>query len=355
MQVEGLDAAVVTYINEIKTNCERQIKENKEHFEHQIHTLKNDVINYQNKYLEIKERYDLLIYKRFMRSAEQIPADDQQQLLFSSESEPVGATEQEEEERTEVASYSRGKRGRKPIDARIPREITVIDIPEEEKTCACGARLTKIGAETSERLQFVPQRIYVEQIQRPKYACRCCEGTGDEGRRTVRIASLPPSMIPRSITSPGLLSAIFEHKFEYHLPYYRQEKQFKRIGVDISRQDMANWQQQVHVKLAPLLGLMKETVKSGPVIQMDETTVQVIGEEDRKDTQNSYMWLARGGPPGKKAAWYEYHKTRAGEYAKDFLEGYSGYLQTDGYAGYDSAVKDMPGIIHVGCFAHARR
>ena len=128
MQVEGLDAAVVNYINEIKTN-----------YEHQIHTLKNDVINYQNKYLEIKERYDLLIYKRFMRSAEQIPADDRQPLLFSSESGPVETAEREEEERTEVASYSRGKRRRKPIDPRIPREITVIDLPEDEKICACGA------------------------------------------------------------------------------------------------------------------------------------------------------------------------------------------------------------------------
>ena len=125
--------------------------------------------------------------------------------------------------------------------------------------------------------------------------------------------------------------------------------------MDISRQDMANWQQHVYIKLSPLLAMMKETVKSGPVIQMDETTVQVIGEADRKDTQNSYMWLARGGPPERSVVWYEYHPTRAAEHAKEFLAGYCGYLQTDGYAGYDSAVKDMPGIIHVGCFAHARR
>jgi transposase len=177
----------------------------------------------------------------------------------------------------------------------------------------------------------------------------------DEEAPAVRIAPVEPSMIPRGIASPSLLSAVFTHKFEDHLPYYRQEKQFERIGVEISRQDMSNWQQQVYAKLGPLFELMKATVKSGPVVRMDETTVQVIGEEDRKEGQKSYMWLALGGPPGKKAAWYKYHKTRAGQNAKDFLEGYSGYLQTDGYAGYDSAVKDMGGIIHVGCFAHARR
>jgi transposase len=140
-----------------------------------------------------------------------------------------------------------------------------------------------------------------------------------------------------------------------HLPYYRQEKQFEQIGVVISRQDMSNWQQQAYEKLEPLFALLKKTVKEDPVVQMDETEVQVIGEENRSDIQKSRMWLARGGPPGKKVIWYEYHPTRAAYNAKAFLEGYSGYLQTDGYEGYDSAVKDMPGIIHVGCMAHARR
>jgi transposase len=80
-----------------------------------------------------------------------------------------------------------------------------------------------------------------------------------------------------------------------------------------------------------------------------------MGEEGRDDTQKSYMWLARGGPSGRTVVSYEYRQTRAGRHAKELLSGYTGYLQTDGYEGYDSAVKDMPGIIHVGCFAHARR
>ena len=336
--------AVVDYINELKTQ-----------YENQIHKLEKNVINYRNKYYEIKERYDLLIYKQYMRSAEKIPADDKQQLLFTDETEPVEIEKEEDEERTTVSSYSRNKKGRKPIDSRIPREVTIIDIPESEKICACGANLTKIGEEISERLEFIPQRIYVKQIQRFKYACRQCEGTEDEEKPVVRIAPVQPTIIPRSIASSSLLSAIFTHKFEDHLPYFRQEKQFERIGVEISRQDMSNWQQHVYTKLTPLFSLLRETVKSGSVIQMDETTVQVIGEEGRKDTQKSYMWLARGGPPLKTVVWYEYHPTRAAYHAKEFLEGYSGYLQTDGYEGYDSAVRDMPGIVHVGCFAHARR
>ena len=118
---------------------------------------------------------------------------------------------------------------------------------------------------------------------------------------------------------------------------------------------MCNWQQTIFLKLAILLTLIKKTVKCWPVLQMDETTMQVIGEEGRKDTQKSYMWVARGGPPDKKVIWYEYHSSRSASHAKEFLEGYSGYLQTDGFSGYDSAVKEKPEIKQVGCFAHARR
>jgi transposase len=129
---------------------------------------------------------------------------------------------------------------------------------------------------------------------------------------------------------------------------------------------MSNWQQHVYNKLSPLFCLLKETVKSGPVMQMDETSVQVMSgkknskkdetdEKTKLDIHTGWMWLARGGPPKKKVVWYEYHESRAGKHAREFLEGYSGYLQTDGFDGYDYAVRGKPEIIHVGCFAHSRR
>jgi transposase len=345
MQVEKLDATVVNYINELET-------ENKK--------LKANIVElnqYKNKYFVLEEQYALLVYRRFVRNAEQLPIDEKQQLLFVlEEAETKTSGQDETEELTEVKSYNRKKPGRKPLSEKLERRETIIDISEEEKVCTCGAKMTRIGEETSEKLQIIPQQIYVEQIVRPKYACRCCEGVETEDiAPTVRIAPVPPSIIPKGIASPSLLSTIFTYKFERHLPYYRQERLYEQIGATISRQDMSNWQQQVYQKLSPLFELLKNIVKSGPVLQMDETTVQVIGEEDRKDTQKSYMWLARGGPPDKKVIWYEYHPTRAAYNAKDFLQGYSGYLQTDGYEGYDAAVRGMSGIIHVGCFAHARR
>ena len=306
---------------------------------------------FKNKYYELKERYDAIIYKKYMRSKEDI---DRQQPLFTEIPEQ-STPEENETEKQEVKSYTRKKSGRKPLDPNLRRVKEVIDIPENEKTCACGTQMTKIGEETSEKLEIIPQSIYVTKTIRPKYACRSCEGTEDEDSPAVKIAPVPPTIIPRSIASASLLSYIMIHKYQDHLPFYRQELQFQRIGVEISRQDMSNWQVQVYEKHLPLFNLMKEIVKSGPVIQMDETTVQVMGEEKRSDIQKSYMWLARGGPPDKTVILYEYRQTRGGYHARDFLEGYKGYLQTDGYEGYDAAVRESPGIIHVGCFAHARR
>jgi transposase len=331
-------AALINYIKELETSHKQ---------------------NYQqlyNEYLVLKEQYDLLVYKRFARSAEQLLADEKQPSLFSEEAREAETTEEAKpQEFSEVKPHKRNKAGRKPIDPNLKREPRIIDMPESEKTCACGSKLTRIGEETSEKLIIVPPKIYVEQTIRPKYACLQCEGTGDEGRPAVRIAPVEPSIIPRSIASASLLSTIMTQKYEDHLPFYRQEKQFERIGVTISRQDMSNWQQQVFTRLKPLFILLIAMIKTGPVLRMDETPVQVMGEEGREDTQKSYMWLALGGPPDKTVAWYEYHPTHAAYNAKAFLEGYSGYLQTDGYDAYDSAVKDMPGIIHVGCLAHVRR
>ena len=182
MQIETLDnASLINYIKELETN----LKE------------------YENKYLELKERYDLLIYKRFVRSAERLLADDKQQSLFAEEPEqsPETQTAVTENEKQEIKSYTRRKSGRKAIDPNFPRREQIIDIPESEKTCACGTLMTRIGEETSEKIEIIPPSMYVLRTIRPKYACRCCEGTEDEDKPAVRIAPPPPAIIPRSIAA----------------------------------------------------------------------------------------------------------------------------------------------------------
>jgi transposase len=150
-------------------------------------------------------------------------------------------------------------------------------------------------------------------------------------------------------TQPALFDEIVTAKFQDHLPYARQEKQFERIGVCVSRQDMANRQEKVGIMLRSLYVVLK----AGKVLRMDETTVPVMGEEGRKDPQKSYLWLARGR--GKGVVIFKESSSRRAENIDECIQGFHGYLQTDGYAGYASAVKGRGGIIPVGCFTHAQR
>lgn len=316
-----------------------------------IQNLTGQVEKKETRIEQLQEELKLALLRKFGRSSEKL--DPSQLEIFEPSEEETPETVESEE--ITVPTHTRKKVGRKPLDPSIPREVIIHDIPEEEKICACGHTLDKIEDVISERLQVIPEQLYVEQHVRPKYACRHCEGSGDEDKPVFRVAPAPPSILPGSIVTSGLLAFILINKFCDHLPFYRQEKRFDRVGAHISRQDMSNWTMKAYEVLKIMEELFRKKIKEGPVIQMDETPVQVMKEPNRADTSQSYMWLARGGPPDTPLTIYEYQETRKSQHAKDFLEGFKGYLQTDGYAGYDSAVKANPDIVHVGCLAHARR
>jgi transposase len=313
----------------------------------------NKALEQENKHLQ--EKLKLALFRQFARHAEkfvgkgQLPLFDADETAVPKEAEPAGEMET-------VGSYNRAKRGRKPIDEHIPRLDEIIDLPEAEKQCACGCALTCIGEDVVERLVMIPEQVYALRYHVKKYACHECEGSGDEERPAVRTGKVPSSLMPGSIATPELLSSIFTKKYCDYVPYYRQEAAFGRIGVRLSRQNMANWQQKVCEILQPLLRLVKEHLRSGNVVQMDETTMTVLDEPGRGNSQKSYMWLARGGPPGKPALWHEYCETREKKHIVDILGGFSGHLQSDGYSAYESAAEhDLSGVIPVGCWAHARR
>jgi transposase len=316
-----------------------------------IQQLSGSVVTLENRVEALTEELRLALLRKFGRSSEKIDPS-QQELFEESESQ---SPEEDSVETITVPAHNRKKVGRKPLDPGIPREKIIHDLSDEEKICGCGCELSHIEDVISEKLNVIPEQIYVEQHIYPKYACRKCEGSGDEDKPVFRTAPKEPSILPGSIVTSGLLAFILVNKFCDHLPFYRQSKRFERIGAHISRQDMSNWMARAYEKLSFLEGLFKEKIKEGPVINMDETPVQVHGEEHRRDTSNSYMWLARGGPPENPVVFYEYHETRSSQHAKDFLDGYSGFLQTDGLKVYDSALKGNDRITHVACMAHVRR
>jgi transposase len=304
----------------------------------------------------LEEELTLLRTKIFGRRSERFTDEEQKQSSLFDEAEcaaEASPTAEQPEASIEVAAHRRRKPGRKPLPASLPREEVVHDIPEEEKKCSCcGSPLVRIGQETSEKLDIEPARMKVIRHIRPKYACKECEGAQSE--HPVKIAPVPAQIIEKGIATPGLLAFILVSKFCDAIPFYRQEKQFARIGVELSRVDFCHWAAEVALKCDPLIEIFLEQIRAGPVVQMDETRVQVMNELGRADTTQSFMWVMRGGPPEAPLILYRYHPSRSAEIPLQYLSDYKGFLQTDGYDGY-AEVGSLPGIIHVGCFAHVRR
>lgn len=278
--------------------------------------------------------------------------EDGQALLFN-EAESCVSQEEEQQEEITVPSHTRKKSGRRPLPEDLPTVDVIHDLSEEEKQCTCGCTKSRIGEEVSKQLDIIPARVQVVRNIRYKYVCKNCEGV-EADEPAVSIASLPPMIIPKSIATPGLLAYTLTSKFVDALPFYRQEKQFERIGVDINRSTMCNWAMKVAEKCEPLMELINKEIRSGPLINMDETTVQVMKEAGRSNKTKSYMWIFRGGDPKKPLLVYQYHTTRSKSVASEYLDGYKGYVQTDGYPGY-AFIDKHPDMDHVGCWAHARR
>jgi len=315
-----------------------------------IDTLENTILN-------LSEQNRLYRDQLFGRKSEKTRPDNDpnQPSLFDELEETCKEELDSEEVTTVVHSHTRTRGHRKPLPDSLPRRDVIHDLSDEEKQCACGHVMEKIGEEVSEKLHYIPATVEVERHIRCKYACKHCEGTESEGiHPTVKIAAPEPALIPKSFATAGLLAWILTAKFDDAMPFYRQEKQFSRIGVELSRTTMCRWSQQVYAQLVPLLEIMKTYLRSGPLIGLDETTVQVHGEQGRENTSTSYMWVARGGPPEKTILWFQYDPGRSGRVAESIIGDYQGNVQTDGYAGYNF-LDSREGIRHAACWAHVRR
>ena len=343
------------------------------------------LLNQKNKELEAekKEKEDLRIENlrlqeelssqlahRFCSHSEKV---DNQPSLFDFEDEGLIPSDSEIAETVagegpykeeKVRAYIRRKCGRKAIDDSTPTKQIYHDIPEEEKICACGCRLKKVGEKSTKHLRIIPAKMYAVEDIYPKYACPACEGSGDKENPVFRQAPAVKYFIPKSIATNELLAYVMTNKFCEHMPFYRQEKAFERRCITVSRADMSNWQEQIYKRLKPLDTLIMNHIKTGTTMNMDETTVRVLKYKNQKENEKrrkSYIWLGIGGPKDKKAVIYRYYESRNAKYIKPFINGFKGWLQTDEYPGYESAIKEHEllypddKIIHVACLAHVRR
>ena len=256
------------------------------------------------KKLELYEE-ELAWYKNklYGRSSEQLSVAERLQMRLFDEIETSADSElPEDEPAAEPAAAARTRR--RPRRKPLPRVERIIDLPEDQQQCACGHRLVRIGEESSEKLDVIPPRVQVIRTLRPKYACHHCEGSGDEQHPAVRVAPAPPALIPKGLASEGLLAFIATAKFCDALPLYRQEQQFARLGVELSRRTMSDWMIAVAGACVPLLEALNAKLRAGPNLQLDETTAQVLKEPSRANTTISYLWVARGGPPSEPVLVY---------------------------------------------------
>ncbi len=319
-----------------------------------VDALKQLVLSYQGKathqqqritYLE--EQLRLLVQRRFGASSEQHHLD-QLGLFNEAESSEREAEADGNEDPITVTPHQRRRGKRAPLPDILPRVEVIHDLTDEDKVCPHdGHALHEIGREVSEQLDVIPAKIQVLRHVRLKYGCRCCE-------QTVKMAPLPPQPIPKSQASPGLLAHIAVSKYVDALPLYRQVEMWRRVGVELDRSTFASWMIKVGELLTPLINLLQDKLLSGPLIHMDETTVQVLNEPGRSAQNKSYMWLRMSGDPPHRLILFDYQPTRHSETPKQLLEGFQGTLVTDGYEGYNAAVRENS-LVHAGCWAHVRR
>ena len=257
---------------------------------------------------------------------------------------------------TEVAAHTRQKRSprlEEVLPENVPVEVVEHRLSEEERECPiCGEVMAEIGKEVRRTLKIIPAQVSIREDRYYTYACRKCQTEGTE--TPVVKAEKAPAVISGSFASPEAVAHIMVQKYCMGSPLYRQEQEWARQGVKLSRQTMSNWiLRAMEDWLRPVYDELHKRLVLRSVLHADETTLQVLHEPGKKAQTKSYMWLYRtGGDAEHSIVLYEYQPSRKGAHAEAFLKGFTGYLHADGYQGYHKLPKN---IRVVGCWAHARR
>ncbi len=367
-QIGALPSSVEAFQTALRAEREKVLAELRPHLEREIATQVAAQVELHRQALEasfeqrvaadvaagvaeavqrILEQWRLARHKVFGPSSE----SHQGELFNEVEALAEQAADLEDEHEGEPAPAHNTpgpKRGhRRALPPELPRVEFLVDVPEEERQCPCGTPMVRIGEDVSEQLDIVPMQIRVIRTVRPRYAC-------PKGEQAPVQQPAPAQILPRSNFSAGFLAMMAVVKYVDGLPLARFEKVMARHHVEIPRQSMARAMIKLAQALQPLHNLARDTLLDAPVIHMDETTVQVLKEPGRSPTSKSYMWVQRGGPPGRTVVLFDYEASRSGQIPVRLLEGWQGYLMTDGYEGY-APVARLPGVEHLACAAHARR
>ena len=261
-------------------------------------------------------------------------------------------------EKIAVRSYKRTPRQpgiRAEMLAGLPEEIEEYIIPPEEKCSICGGEMKVIGKHVVRtEVEFRPAKVIVKQIVQQIAKCADCGEKGSPNIKShFRKAAIPASPLSHSIATPSLVAQVMYQKFAMGLPLSRQEKDWFRMGLVLSRSNMANWVIRCSQDwLEPVYWRIHEKLLECEMLHMDETRIQCNKEKGKLPSSESFMWVMRSAVSEKiQAAFFYYSRSRSGDNAKKLLNGYKGCLITDAYAGYDK----VPDVKRALCWSHARR
>lgn len=289
----------------------------------------------------LREQLELNNRTRFGKKSDFVHPDFFPELLDFSLNPDSDVSEDAEEETITYTRKKKKTKGRNIDTSQLPREQVIHDL--EDKTCqGCSGKLTQMGQDVSEQLEYIPAQVKVIEHVTLKYTCDDCE--------TIKSATKPQGAIPKCMAGSSLLAEVIISKYENHLPLYRRSKMFEREGIMIPDNTLGNWMAGSAQALKPLLDALMVQRSTVNYLQVDETPVKVL-DEDRK----GYMWCYLSPDTKNRFVIYDYHLSRSGEVVNTELDGFDGILQTDGYSGYNKFRKPESGVTCLGCFAHARR
>ncbi|HEY0821142.1 MAG TPA: IS66 family transposase, partial [Rhizobacter sp.] len=300
-------------------------------------------------------------FKRQLFAASSEVTGQHQKDMFFNEAESLGAqaepaAEETDVDKIDVPGHKRAKRGRKPLDPALPREVVRHELPDGERVCPHdGAALREIGVEVSEQLDIIPQQVRVIRHERVKYACPCCDGA-------MRLAARPAQVIPKGLFTESALAWIATSKYLDGLPLYRQAALLGRFGgTDISRNTVAGSIVRVGQLVQPVVNLLRDELLDAPLVFGDETELQVLKEPGRSAQAKSYIWAQMTDGSGKDGTGppirlFAYSPSRSTKTAMELYAGigHGTVLMTDGYEVYDTVAQTHQ-LVHLGCWTHCRR
>lgn len=257
---------------------------------------------------------------------------------------------------TEVRSHTRAPGKKKATHEELYGALPVLEVKipltGEERRCAyCNAPMQTVGyTEVREELRITPAKVERVKYLQETAVCPECRKDGDG---TFVKAAVPTALMPHSPASASAAAHIMFQKVFMGTPYYRQEMAMFRQGLTLPRETMANWFIYCSRNyFLPLYERMHECLVQRDMLHADETTCQVLHETGRDAETTLWMWICLTGNDGKEAIiLYDYQQGRGGRHPQEFLKGFHGPLQCDGYQGYNK-VED---VILVCCPAHCRR